>query len=132
MSLINNKHKIFIAGAKGMVGSAIKRKLNEFDYKNLETPSRADLDLTNAELVSNWFREKKPDVVILAAAKVGGIYANDNYPVDFLLENLKIQNNVIESAWKNNCKRFLFLGSSCIYPKNSNQPIKEIGGDNRQ
>ena len=96
------------------------------DMKNLECPSRKELDLTNTELVNEWFGEKKPDIVILAAAKVGGgIYANNKYPVDFLLENLKIQNNVIEIAWKNNCKRLLFLGSSCIYPKYSNQPIKE-------
>ncbi len=125
MSLINKKDKIFIAGAKGMVGSAIKRKLYERQYKNLEYPSKDELDLTNTALVSNWFREKKPDVVILAAAKVGGIYANNKYPVDFLLENLKIQNNVIESAWKNDSRRLLFLGSSCIYPKYSIQPIKE-------
>ena len=125
MSLINIKDKIFIAGANGMVGSAIKRKLYEYRYENLECPSRVELDLANTELVSNWFREKKPDVIILAAAKVGGIYANDKYPVDFLLENLKIQNNVIENAWKNDAKRLLFLGSSCIYPKYSKQPIEE-------
>ena len=125
MLLINKKDKIFIAGAKGMVGSAIKRKLKEYHYENLECPSREELDLTNTELVSKWFKEKKPSVVILAAAKVGGIYANDKYPVEFLLENLKIQNNVIESAWKNDSKRLLFLGSSCIYPKHSSQPIKE-------
>ena len=74
---------------------------------------------------SKWFKKNKPDIVIFAAAKVGGIFANNTYPVDFLLDNLKIQNNVIESAWKNNVRRFLFLGSSCIYPKLSNQPIKE-------
>ena len=123
--LINKEDKIFIAGSRGMVGSAIKRKLSENGYQNLECPSRKELDLTNTKLVNEWFGEKKPDIVILAAAKVGGIYANNEYPVDFLLENLKIQNNVIEIAWKNNCKRLLFLGSSCIYPKYSNQPIKE-------
>ena len=123
--LINKSEKFFIAGARGMVGSAIKRKLIQNGYLNLECPSRNDLDLTNAELVNKWFKKKKPDIVILAAAKVGGIYANDKYPVEFLLENLKIQNNVIENAWKNNCKRLLFLGSSCIYPKYSSQPIKE-------
>ena len=123
--LINKKDKIFIAGSRGMVGSAIKRKLSENGYQNLECPSRKELDLTNTKSVNEWFGEKKPDIVILAAAKVGGILANNEYPVDFLLENLKIQNNVIEIAWKNNSKRLLFLGSSCIYPKYSNQPIKE-------
>ena len=123
--LINKADKIFIAGVKGMVGSAIKRKLIEKGYKNLECPTRDKLDLTKTELVFEWFREIKPSVVIIAAAKVGGIYANNKYPVDFLLENLKIQNNIIEAAWKNNAKRLLFLGSSCIYPKKSKQPIKE-------
>ena len=123
--LINKAEKFFIAGARGMVGSAIKRKLIQNGYTNLECPSRNELDLTNAELVNKWFKKKNPDIVILAAAKVGGIYANDKYPVEFLLENLKIQTNVIENAWKNNCKRLLFLGSSCIYPKYSSQPIKE-------
>ena len=123
--LINKSEKFFIAGARGMVGSAIKRKLIQNGYTNLECPSRNELDLTNAELVNKWFKKKNPDIVILAAAKVGGIYANDKYPVEFLLENLKIQTNVIENAWKNNCKRLLFLGSSCIYPKYSSQPIKE-------
>ena len=123
--LINKADKIFIAGARGMVGSAIKRKLHYKGYKNLESPTRDELDLTKAELVFEWFKKIKPSVVIIAAAKVGGIYANNKYPVDFLLENLKIQNNIIEAAWKNNAKRLLFLGSSCIYPKNSKQPIKE-------
>ena len=123
--LINKADKIFVAGSGGMVGSAIKRKLNVNGYKNLEYPSRNELDLTNTESVNKWFGEKNPAIVILAAAKVGGIYANNKYPVDFLLENLKIQNNVIEIAWKNGVKRLLFLGSSCIYPKSSNQPIKE-------
>ena len=123
--LINKKEKIFIAGAKGMVGSAIIRKLNAFGYTNLISPSREELDLKDAVSVSRWFKKNKPDIVILAAAKVGGIYANNSYPVDFLLENLKIQNNVIESAWKNDTRRLLFLGSSCIYPKFANQPIKE-------
>ena len=123
--LINKKDKIFIAGSRGMVGSAIIKKLLEYGYKNLEFPSRKELDLTNTKLVSEWFKEKKPQIIILAAAKVGGIYANNKYPADFLLENLKIQNNVIENAWKSNSKRLLFLGSSCIYPKFSIQPIKE-------
>ena len=123
--LINKADKIFIAGARGMVGSAIKRKLLSKGYNNLECPNRDELDLTKTNLVFDWFNEIKPSVVIIAAAKVGGIYANNKYPLDFLLENLKIQNNIIEAAWKNNSKRLLFLGSSCIYPKNSKQPIKE-------
>ena len=123
--LINKIENIFIAGSRGMVGSAIIRKLNHFGYKNLKCPTREELDLTNSEIVSEWFKRNKPDIVILAAAKVGGIHANNTYPVDFLLENLKIQNNVIENAWKNGTRRLLFLGSSCIYPKFAKQPIQE-------
>ena len=123
--LINKRETIFIAGAKGMVGSAIKIKLSKYGYQNLKFPTKEELDLRNSEMVSIWFKKNKPDIVILAAAKVGGIYANSKYPLDFLLENLKIQNNVIESSWKNDVKRLLFLGSSCIYPKFAKQPIKE-------
>ena len=125
MSLINKEDKIFIAGSTGMVGSAIKSKLYSLGYKNLRIPKRKDLDLENYNSVFDWFKENKPDIVILAAAKVGGIYANSTYPADFILDNLKIQNNVIEAAWKNQTKRLLFLGSSCIYPKDASQPIKE-------
>ncbi len=125
MKLIDKREKIFIAGATGMVGKAIKIKLYDSGYKNLITQSRKDLDLTNSKLVFDWFKKNKPDIVIIAAAKVGGIYANNSFPVDFLLDNLKIQNNIIEAAWKNDVRRLLFLGSSCIYPKNSTQPIKE-------
>ncbi len=125
MTLINKKEKIFIAGGSGMVGSAIKRKLNNLGFKNLIYPSSSELDLKDSNLVSDWYQKNKPDIVIFAAAKVGGIFANNTYPVDFLLDNLKIQNNVIEAAWKNKVRRLLFLGSSCVYPKNSIQPIKE-------
>ena len=125
MTLINKEDKIFIAGGSGMVGSAIIRKLNNLGFKNLIFPNSSELDLKNLELVSHWFKENKPNIVICAAAKVGGIFANNTYPVNFLLDNLKIQNNVIESAWKNKVKRLLFLGSSCVYPKNSYQPIEE-------
>ena len=125
MNLIDKNEKIFIAGGSGMVGSAIKSKLFKEGYKNLKSPTRKELDLKNPKLVFDWFEENKPNIVILAAAKVGGIYANSTYPVDFILDNLKIQNNVIEAAWKNKARRLLFLGSSCIYPKNSSQPIKE-------
>ena len=125
MKLINKDEKIFIAGGSGMVGSAIIRKLNNLGYKNLIYPNSSKLDLKNSDLVFNWFRKNEPDIVICAAAKVGGIFANNSYPVDFLLDNLKIQNNVIEGAWRNKVRRFLFLGSSCVYPKNSSQPITE-------
>ena len=125
MTLITKKDKIFIAGSGGMVGSAIKRNLTLYNYENLLCPKREQLDLTNSDKVSNWFKNNKPEIVIIAAAKVGGIFANDSYPTNFLLNNLKIQNNLIETSWKNGVKRLLFLGSSCIYPKNTSQPIKE-------
>ena len=125
MTLINKKDKIFIAGGSGMVGSAIIRKLNNLGFENLIFPNSTELDLKDSDLVFKWFKKNKPNIVIFAAAKVGGIFANNTYPVDFLLDNLKIQNNVIEAAWKNKVRRLLFLGSSCVYPKNSSQPIKE-------
>ena len=114
-----------------MVGSAIIRRLKEKGYGlqqnggQLFTPDRKILNLLNFNDVNNWFETFKPNVVILAAAKVGGIFANNNFPADFLLENLKIQNNVIESSFRHGVKRLLFLGSSCIYPKYAKQPIKE-------
>ena len=125
------KERIFIAGSSGMVGSAIKRAyLNmgfdkEFLSNNLLTPTHSELDLTNYQMVEEWFQKNQPTIVIIAAAKVGGIYANENQPYDFILENLKIQTNLIELSWKNNIKTLLFLGSSCIYPKFAPQPIKE-------
>ena len=125
MSLINKNDKIFIAGSRGMVGSAIKRKLNNFGYNNLVCPDRNELDLTNNIAVSKWYKKHKPDIIIVAAAKVGGIFANNSYPANFILDNIRIQTNVIEGAWRNEAKRLLFLGSSCIYPKDSKQPIKE-------
>ena len=125
MNLIKKNNRIFIAGHTGMVGSSVKRKLQQYGYNNLITPSRKELDLLDNKSVENWFRVNKPQVVILAAAKVGGIEANSKYPADFIFENLKIQTNVIENSWKNNVKRFIFLGSSCIYPKFAEQPIKE-------
>jgi len=125
MNLINSSDKIFIAGHNGMAGKAIVRSLLKKGYKNLLCPSKNQLDLRNSNKVAEWFKNNKPDVVIIAAAKVGGILANKNFPVDFLLENLKIQNNIIENAYINKTKRLLFLGSSCIYPKNASQPIKE-------
>lgn len=108
-----------------MAGSAICRALERSGYKKLLIASRSELDLLEREAVEAWFNMHKPNVVVLAAAKVGGIYANSNYPADFLLENLKIQNNVIETAWRSGVRRLLFLGSSCIYPKFADQPIQE-------
>ena len=129
--LIRLNEKIYVAGANGMVGKAVIKSLIRFGYgleKNdgvLLTPSRKDLNLLNYEEVKNWFMKNKPSIVIVAAAKVGGIFANNSNPTEFLLDNLKIQNNLIENAWKSGVKRLLFLGSSCIYPKFAKQPISE-------
>ncbi|MGB0452420.1 MAG: GDP-L-fucose synthase family protein [Bacteriovoracaceae bacterium] len=117
--------KVFIAGHKGLVGSAIVKRLETDSKYQLLTADRKELDLLNAEAVDQYFETNKPDWVFLAAAKVGGIHGNRTFPVDFLLENLKIQNNVLEAALKHNTGKLLFLGSSCIYPKHSPQPIKE-------
>ncbi len=125
MNNFSQNDSIFVAGANGLAGSAICRSLRNDGFNNLLTPSKKELDLTNYIDVENWFSMHKPSVVILCAAKVGGILANFNNPGDFILENLKIQNNVIELSWKNNVKRFIFLGSSCIYPKYAKQPISE-------
>ena len=123
--LIHRDDRIFVAGHRGMAGSAICRALKQKGYENLLTAHRDQLDLLDLQAVQHWFSTKKPTVVVLAAAKVGGIFANNTYPADFLLENLKIQNNVIETAWRTGVKRLLFLGSSCIYPKFAEQPIRE-------
>jgi len=117
--------KILIAGSKGMVGSAIFRKLKSYGFNNLICASREEIDLINPEEVEIFFNRYSPDIVIIAAAKVGGIYANNKYPYDFILDNLKIQINLIENAFKKKVKRLLFLGSSCIYPKLAKQPIRE-------
>ena len=128
---INLQEKIFIAGANGMAGKSIRNNFLKLGYGQkkfggeLLTPSRETLDLSKTNEVEDWFKINKPSIVIIAAAKVGGIIANSLNPADFILENLKIQTNIIESAWKNKVKRLLFLGSSCIYPKYSKQPIKE-------
>ncbi len=128
---INKEEIIFIAGSQGMAGSAINRMLKKEGYGDeniggkILCPSRKELDLLDPNQVNKWFKKNKPSIVVLAAAKVGGILANLKYPAEFILNNLKIQTNVIENSWKNNVKRFLFLGSSCIYPKFSEQPIRE-------
>ena len=116
---------IYIAGHRGLVGSAIQRKLESLGYTHLVTRTRAEVDLEDPQAVAQFFAEARPRFVLLAAAKVGGIMANNTYPADFLRENLNIQNNVIESARRNNVARLLFLGSSCIYPKLAPQPIRE-------
>ena len=125
MTLINFNDKIAILGARGMVGSAISRALETKGFSNTLKPSHKKLELSDSRAVDNWMKQETPDVVILAAAKVGGIYANRTYPADFLLDNIKIQTNVIESSYLHKAKRLAFLGSSCIYPKNCIQPIKE-------
>lgn len=117
--------KIFIAGHRGMVGSAILRKLLQEGYSNLELRNSRELDLRNPSEVEEFFRQQQPDYVFLAAAKVGGIMANSTYRAEFLYDNLMIQNNVIHCAWKYGVKKLLFLGSSCIYPKMAPQPLKE-------
>lgn len=117
--------KIFVAGHRGLVGSAIKRELESKGYTNILTRTHKELDLTKSHAVKLFFEEEKPDYVILSAAKVGGIHGNNTYPVEFFTENMKIQLNVIENSFKNNVKKLLFLGSSCIYPKNAPQPMKE-------
>ena len=123
--LIEQKDKIYIAGHNGMVGQAIKRLFLQRGYKNLVYETSKNLDLRDSVAVDNWFKNKNPDIVIIAAAKVGGILANSKYPAEFLFDNIKIQTNLIECSYKFNTKRLLFLGSSCIYPKNAKQPIKE-------
>ncbi len=116
---------IFIAGHCGLVGSAIRRRLEAEGFARLLTRSRAELDLTNSQAVDEFFAREKPAIVVVAAAKVGGIKANNDRPVEFLLANLQIQNNLIRAAHENSARKLLFLGSSCIYPKLAPQPIPE-------
>lgn len=117
--------KIYIAGHRGMVGSAIHRNLQKKGYTNFVTRTSTELDLRNQKAVDDFFEKEKPDYVFLAAAKVGGIQANNVYRADFIYENLMIQNNVVHAAYKNKIKKLMFLGSSCIYPKLAPQPLKE-------
>jgi len=117
--------KIYIAGHRGMVGSAIHRKLSELGYNNIVTRTSSELDLRNQQAVADFFDQEKPDYVFLAAAKVGGIMANNTYRADFIYENMAIQNNVIKSSYDNKVKKLMFLGSSCIYPKMAPQPLNE-------
>lgn len=122
---MNKNSKIYIAGHRGLVGSAIVRVLQKAGYENLLFKTHAELDLTNQQAVADFFAKENPEFVFLAAAKVGGIMANDTYPADFIYDNLAIQNNVIHSAYQNGVKKLLFLGSSCIYPKLAPQPLTE-------
>jgi GDP-L-fucose synthase len=122
---MNKNAKIYIAGHRGLVGSALIRQLNAQSYTNIVTRTHAELDLTNQAAVADFFQTEKPEYVFLAAAKVGGIHANNTYPASFVHENLAIQSNVIHQAYVNGVKRLLFLGSSCIYPRDCPQPIKE-------
>tara|TARA_Y100001970_G_scaffold197305_1_gene240037 strand:+ start:25544 stop:26500 length:957 start_codon:yes stop_codon:yes gene_type:complete len=117
--------KIFIAGSSGMVGSAITRRLKSLSFNNLITPNSKELDLLNQEAVNKFFSTNKPEYVFNAAAKVGGIYANDFYSADFIYENIQIQSNIIHFSMKYDIKKFLFMASSCIYPREAPQPIKE-------
>ena len=123
--MINKNIKIYIAGHKGMVGSACLRILKKNGYKNLIFKSSNELDLRKQNSVNDYIKKEKPEVIINAAAKVGGILANDSYPYNFILENILIQTNLISAAHSNDVRKFIFLGSSCIYPRLSKQPIKE-------
>lgn len=122
---MNKSAKIYIAGHRGLVGSALVRRLQAKGYTNLVLRTHAELELRDQGAVRAFFAKEKPEYVILAAAKVGGIYANNSYPAEFIYDNLAIQFNVIHSAWQNQVEHLLFLGSSCIYPKQAPQPMKE-------
>jgi nucleoside-diphosphate-sugar epimerase len=124
-NILNTESKIYVAGHRGMVGSAIVRQLQAQGCANIITRTHAELDLTQQAAVTDFFQTEKPDVVILAAAKVGGILANNNYPADFIYENLMMETNIIHQAWRAGVENLLFLGSSCIYPKLAAQPMSE-------
>ena len=123
--MIDKNSKIFVAGHNGLVGSALVRKLKRKGYRNIITINRSRLDLTNQNKVLNFLKKKKPKFIFVAAAKVGGIYSNNKYRAEYIYNNLSIQNNIIHAAFKCNIKDLIFLGSSCVYPKLCNQPIKE-------
>jgi len=122
---MNNDSKIFVAGARGLVGSAIQRELQRQGFKQVLGPTRQEVDLLDTKAVQNFYDKTRPEFVFVAAAKVGGILANDQQPGEFLYKNLQIQNNLIHGAWRAGVKKLLFLGSSCIYPKLAPQPLQE-------
>jgi GDP-L-fucose synthase len=122
---MNKEDKIYVAGHRGLVGSAIVRLLKEKGFVNIITRTSTELDLRDQHLVRNFFQQEKPQYVFLAAAKVGGIWANKTYPAEFIYDNITLQNNIIHESYRSNVIKLLFLGSSCIYPKNAQQPIKE-------
>ena len=122
---LNKSSLIYVAGHRGLVGSALVRALHRDGFDNLVLRTRGELDLTNSSDVREFFEREKPEYVLLAAAKVGGILANETYPADFLRENIEIQTNIIDASYRTGVRRLLFLGSSCIYPKFAPQPIKE-------
>ena len=122
---MEKNEKIYIAGHRGLVGSAILRRLRAQGHENILTADREELDLTEQAQVRRFFEREKPDYVILAAAKVGGIHANNTYPAEFIYQNLMIEANIIEATWRSGVKRLLFLGSSCIYPREAEQPMRE-------
>jgi GDP-L-fucose synthase len=123
--MMQHDSKIYVAGHRGLVGSALVRQLNANGYHNILVRTHAELELTEQAAVRDFFAQEKPEYIFLAAAKVGGIHANNTYPAEFVYSNLAIQTNVIHEAWRNNIKRLLFLGSSCIYPRSCPQPMKE-------
>ena len=123
--MLSKESVINLAGHRGMVGSAIYRRLKELGYDNILTRTHAELDLLSQQAVRDFFNEEKPDYVVIAAAKVGGIYANDTFPADFIYQNLMIEANLVHEAWQVGVKDLLFLGSSCIYPKFAEQPMQE-------
>lgn len=123
--MMQKDSRIYVAGHRGLVGSALMRRLQAKGYTNLITRTHTELDLTEQAAVRDFFAQEKPEYVLLAAAKVGGIHANNTYPAEFIQQNLAIQSNVIHEAWRNKVQRLLFLGSSCIYPSDCQQPIKE-------
>src|SRR5438067_7842634 len=129
--MMDTSEKIFVAGYRGLVGSALMRRLEREGFNNLPKRDRSQLDLGDERAVQSFFAKERPAIVIFAAAKVGGIKANNDFPVEFLLDNLRIQNNIIRSAYETGVRKLLFLGSSCIYPKHASQPIPEsalLGG----
>ena len=127
--MIDLNAKIYIAGHRGMVGSAIVKQLTEAGYQNLLMRTHSELDLIDQAAVRNFMQQERPDIVILAAAKVGGIHANNEYPAEFIYQNLMMESNIIHQAWAADCQKLLFLGSSCIYPKLAEQPMQESALD---